>query len=101
MVGSELRTWTQAEIRELREQTLDDTGAREVGPPLSERQLQVLVLTAEGLTVERIGKRLFISQSTVKSHMKQLYAALGAHSAAQAVHLGYQAGLLTVGGDRG
>ena len=43
---------------------------------LSERQLEVLELVAQGLTNEAIANKLFISKETVKSHMKVLYKLL-------------------------
>jgi DNA-binding CsgD family transcriptional regulator len=62
---------------------------------LSGREQQVLELTAEGLTNSEIGKRLFISEETVKSHLRALLAKFQARSRAQAVALGFQHGLLT------
>jgi DNA-binding NarL/FixJ family response regulator len=44
---------------------------------LSERQMQVLVLLAEGLSYEEIGTRLFISLNTVKFHVRSIFLRLG------------------------
>jgi DNA-binding NarL/FixJ family response regulator len=44
---------------------------------LSERQMQVLVLLADGCSYEEIGARLFISLNTVKSHMRSIFLRLG------------------------
>jgi two-component system nitrate/nitrite response regulator NarP len=44
---------------------------------LSERQLEVLTLVAEGCSYEEIGERLFISANTVKFHLRSIYMRLG------------------------
>ena len=44
---------------------------------LSERQLEVLTLVAEGFSYEEIGARLFISSNTVKFHLRSIYMRLG------------------------
>jgi two-component system, NarL family, nitrate/nitrite response regulator NarP len=44
---------------------------------LSERQLEVLTLVAEGCSYEEIGARLFISANTVKFHLRSVYMRLG------------------------
>jgi hypothetical protein len=48
-----------------------------------------------GLPGPAIAAALFISLGTVKGHKNALYQKLGAHNGAQAVHLAYQAGLLS------
>jgi len=52
--------------------------------PLSDRELDVLALMAEGLTNQEIADRLFISINTVKTHAKSLYGKLAVRSRAQA-----------------
>jgi DNA-binding NarL/FixJ family response regulator len=44
---------------------------------LSERQMEVLVLLADGLSYEEIGARLFISLNTVKFHVRSIFLRLG------------------------
>lgn len=44
---------------------------------LSERQMQVLVLLADGCSYEEIGARLFISLNTVKFHVRSIFLRLG------------------------
>jgi LuxR family maltose regulon positive regulatory protein len=53
--------------------------------PLSERELEVLGLIAEGLTNQEIALRLHISLSTVKGHTTNIYGKLGVKSRIQAV----------------
>ncbi|HSB65247.1 MAG TPA: LuxR C-terminal-related transcriptional regulator [Anaerolineales bacterium] len=55
--------------------------------PLSERELEVLGLIAEGLTNQEIGGRLHISLSTVKGHTTNIYSKLGVNKRTQAVAL--------------
>jgi DNA-binding NarL/FixJ family response regulator len=52
---------------------------------LSKRERAVLKLTARGLSSERVGEELAISQSTVKNHLSHIYAKLGVTTAAAAV----------------
>jgi two-component system nitrate/nitrite response regulator NarL len=54
-------------------------------PLLSEREMQVLRLIADGLTGPEIGARLHISSSTVKSHVKSLLEKLEVSDRAAAV----------------
>ena len=75
------------------------TAARSPGPgtlgePLSARELEVLALLAEGLANQQIARRLFLSPLTVKVHLRNIYAKLGAGSRTQAVALGRGLGLL-------
>jgi LuxR family maltose regulon positive regulatory protein len=57
----------------------------ELVEPLSERELEVLQLVAEGLTNQEAASRLFVSLNTVKAHTRNIYGKLGVHSRSQAV----------------
>jgi DNA-binding CsgD family transcriptional regulator len=57
----------------------------EHGCPLTRRQLQIVELLAEGLTYKQIALRVGLGQSTVRSHLHQVYGKLGVHDRAQAV----------------
>lgn len=67
-------------------------GAEEVIDPLTERERQVLQLTAEGLANKQIAAALDISENTVKFHLSSLYAKLGVTSRTEAVRAGARRG---------
>ncbi|MFL6138366.1 MAG: LuxR C-terminal-related transcriptional regulator [Frankiaceae bacterium] len=73
--------------------------AREVpdGPPppeLTERELQVLRGMSEGKSNGQIGRELYLSEDTVKTHARRLFRKLGVNDRAQAVALGFRRGLV-------
>jgi LuxR family maltose regulon positive regulatory protein len=53
--------------------------------PLSERELEVLALIAAGKANQEIAAKLYVSTSTVKTHINRLYRKLGARSRTQAI----------------
>jgi NarL family two-component system response regulator LiaR len=57
---------------------------------LTERELEVLALLAEGLTNSQIAERLVISRSTVKSHVSNILSKLDVATRAEAVVLALQ-----------
>jgi LuxR family maltose regulon positive regulatory protein len=61
---------------------------------LSERELEVLRLIAEGLSNSEIGADLVISLSTVKGHTANIYSKLGVNSRTQAVAKSRELGIL-------
>ncbi|WP_439658368.1 response regulator [Lentzea sp. HUAS TT2] len=63
--------------------------------PLSQRELEVLELIAQGSTNREAGKRLFISETTVKTHLLHVYAKLGVNDRAAAVAAAFSRGYLT------
>ena len=62
--------------------------------PLSERELEILGLVAQGTTNREAARRLFISEATVKTHLLHIYAKLGVNDRAAAVAEGFHRGLL-------
>jgi len=68
-------------------------GAR-LPEPLSERELEVLALIAAGEANQEIADRLFVSISTVKTHVNNLYRKLGARGRTRAVTRAREMGLL-------
>jgi DNA-binding NarL/FixJ family response regulator len=63
-------------------------------PPLTEREMQVLTGMSRGRSNSEIGKELFLSEDTVKTHARRLFRKLGAADRAQAVAVGFRAGLV-------
>jgi NarL family two-component system response regulator LiaR len=61
---------------------------------LSERELAVLCLIADGLTNNQIASRLSIAESTVRFHIGHIFLKLGAHNRAEAVRLAIEANLI-------
>jgi two-component system nitrate/nitrite response regulator NarL len=68
--------------------------SKESGPALSEREHEVLRLTADGNSVAEIGDRLELSTATVKTHLQHTYRKLGVSDRAAAVAEGMRRGLL-------
>jgi DNA-binding NarL/FixJ family response regulator len=64
------------------------------GPRLSPREKEVLALLADGLGVAQISKRLYISESTTKTHISKLYEKFGAANRAQALMTALRLGLI-------
>jgi DNA-binding NarL/FixJ family response regulator len=62
---------------------------------LSEREHDVLLLLADGLGAAAIGEKLFLSESTAKSHIARIYQKLGAANRAQALVTAMRIGLLS------
>src|SRR6058998_2124069 len=69
------------------------------GPQLSPREREVLTLLADGLAVAQIARRLYISESTAKTHISKLYEKLGAGNRAQALMTAMRLGLISSGSE--
>jgi two-component system nitrate/nitrite response regulator NarL len=85
VLAQEIQSGLVAELRE-RE--------RSARPLLTEREFQVLSLIADGLSGPEIGQRLFISASTVKTHVKSVLEKLGVADRAAAVAEAMRRGLI-------
>jgi len=68
----------------------------QVESDLSVREVEVLQLTADGLSTVEIAEQLFLSQHTVKNHLRHAMAKLEAHTKLEAVVKAVRAHLITI-----
>lgn len=66
---------------------------------LTERELEILALVAQGLSNDEIAKKLVISPATSKTHVSRVMMKLQARDRAQLVVIAYEAGLVVPGAD--
>ncbi|MBA3797930.1 MAG: response regulator transcription factor [Actinomycetota bacterium] len=62
---------------------------------LTEREREVLVCIAKGLSNQELAQQLFIADNTVKTHVKRILTKLGARDRAQAIVIAYESGLMS------
>jgi DNA-binding NarL/FixJ family response regulator len=81
----------------LRRAMSERSGARvaDPGAALTERELQVLRGMSQGKSNAEIGRSLFLSEDTVKTHARRLFRKLGVSDRAQAVACGFRRGFVT------
>jgi LuxR family maltose regulon positive regulatory protein len=70
-----------------------DTGFQPL-EPLTEREKQILVYLANGVSNKEMARRIFVSENTVKFHLKNIYSKLAVSSRLQAINAARQMGLL-------
>jgi DNA-binding NarL/FixJ family response regulator len=62
--------------------------------PLTDREMEVLQLIAQGLANKQIAANLSISEHTVKFHVSSIYTKLGVGNRTEAVRMGVRRGLI-------
>jgi DNA-binding NarL/FixJ family response regulator len=70
---------------------------REVEVKLTDREREVLVVAAEGLTARQIATRLGVRERTVTTHLARIYGKLGVGNRLAAIRLATRSGLVSVG----
>jgi DNA-binding NarL/FixJ family response regulator len=69
--------------------------------PLTDRESEVLVALASGASNAELAGRLYISEETVRTHVKRVLHKLGVRDRAQAIVYAYESGLVRPGSGRG
>jgi DNA-binding NarL/FixJ family response regulator len=64
--------------------------------PLSDREVEVLTLVARGASNKEIGKQLWISDATVKTHLTHIFGKLGVNDRTSAATVAFQRGILNL-----
>jgi two-component system, NarL family, response regulator DevR len=70
---------------------------RDVEVKLTDREREVLVVAAEGLTARQMATRLGVRERTITTHLARIYGKLGVGSRLAAIRMAAQAGLVSVG----
>ena len=76
------------------EDKLDLSPAQPLIEPLSQRELKILQLIAQGLSNREIGERLFLALDTVKGHNRKIFDKLQVQSRTEAIARARELGLL-------
>jgi NarL family two-component system response regulator LiaR len=70
--------------------------AESLAEPLTEREEDVIRLLGQGMSNKEIGAALFVSETTIKYHLKNIYSKLGASDRTEAALVATQRGILTI-----
>ena len=85
-MGTLLREIAQGHVVQRFQRT---TPAQEAPCPLTEREREILSLTAEGYTNQKIARELWVTEQTVKFHLSNLYRKLGVGNRTEASRYAY------------
>lgn len=88
---------TKRLIEEIAQRPPQHTASPEALRSLTQRELEVLQLVARGLSNQEIAKELFVSETTVKTHVGRVLMKLGVRDRVQAVVLAYESGIVRPG----
>jgi len=69
-------------------------GTDELLDPLTNRELEVLTLLAQGLSNKEIASKVFLSSETIKKHIYNIYQKLDVHSRISAIERARELGIL-------
>jgi DNA-binding NarL/FixJ family response regulator len=81
-------------IREFAKRPVEDKPSPAALDDLTEREREVLGLVATGMSNSEIAAKLFLSEGTVKTHLKRIFYKLGLRDRTQAVIFAYDVGLV-------
>ncbi len=84
----------QARIQQFTTQGSPTQVSQPLIEPLSERELEILRLVAEGLSNREVGERLFLALDTIKGHNRRIYAKLGVSRRTEAIAYARELGLI-------
>ncbi|PQJ77683.1 LuxR C-terminal-related transcriptional regulator [Polaribacter porphyrae] len=84
------------ETEDLKSKKVSSSGFQFPETPISKRELEVLNLIKEGFTNDEIGKRLCITERTVKFHITAILSKLKANNRTKAVDIALKRGLLSI-----
>ena len=73
--------------------TRAETAVRDSRPRVTRREQEVLVLIAHGYSTAEIARALWITEDTVKTHVRRVLRRLGARTRAHAVAIAFREGL--------
>ena len=62
--------------------------------PLSDREKEILIFLANGVSNKEMAQKLFVSENTIKFHLKNVYSKLGVANRLQAINAARQLGLI-------
>jgi DNA-binding NarL/FixJ family response regulator len=91
LLSPKLARWL---VAELAAQPQPSAPRSELLDELTEREREVVVLVAQGLSNDEIAERLTVTPATAKTHVSRIMAKLDAHDRAKLVVFGYESGLV-------